>query len=228
MLATGSVLVWMDAHMSFGPTWFDKMMDHVDSGTLLCSAWWDYVLSRPLCWGADFVWCGERNYAANRVPGLTFRHRTHFSGDGAVEVPMWMGGCYMALRETYEKLGGFSPFFRTWGRSEEDMCARAQIMGIGVKCVTGAHVGHLTRPRSPYPVRWEDIEFNQVVLIRTVFQQPTAQALERLLQPLPADVRAWLARAQFFDWHRLIQSRRQITDGEFFRRFVSNAPECVT
>jgi hypothetical protein len=140
---------------------------------------------------------------------------------------MWIGGCYMSLRESYEKLGGFSPFFRIWGKSEQDMCTRAWITGLGVKCVTRAHVGHLNRRKFPYAVRWADIEFNQVAIIRTVFQDSTVQVFEQILQPLPSDVSTWLAQVNFGEWRRFIQSRRQISDAEFFRRFVPDAPACL-
>jgi len=226
-LATGEVLVSMDAHMRFAPDWLDRMLAHVDSGSLLCAAWWDYELTRPLCWGADFQWCGERNYAAGRCPGLGFRHRTRFPGEGALEVPMLIGACYMMLRSSYEKLGGFSPFFRIWGKLEQDLSARAWILGLGVRCVSGAHAGHFSRPKFPYPVRWEDIEFNQVATVRTVFQEPAAQTFEQLLQPLAPDVQTWLDQTDFAGWRSVIQLRRQITDAEFFRRFVPNAPECL-
>ena len=224
-IAGGDVLVWTDAHMRFAPDWLGHMLAHVDSGALLCAAWWNYELTRPLCWGADFDWCGERNYAAGRSPGLGFRHRTKFPGDGAVEVPMVIGACYMALRRSYERLGGFSPFFRIWGKSEQDISARAWISGLGVKCVTGARAGHLSRSKFPYPVSWRDIEFNQIAMARTVFQVPVARAIEQSFEPLPAEVRTWLGEASFDEWRQLIQSRRQIGDAEFLRRFVPNAPE---
>jgi glycosyltransferase involved in cell wall biosynthesis len=223
----GDVLVWLDAHMRFAPDWFDQMLAHVDSGSVLCAAWWDYELSRPLCWGADYSWCGERDYASGRSPGLSFQHRTKFPGDGAVDVPMVIGACYMMLRETYETLGGFSPFFRIWGKAEQDLSTRAWIMGFGAKCVTNARVGHLSRSKFPYPVRWSDIEFNQLAIVRTVFAQRTAAQMEDLMRPLPSDVEAWASRADFSKWRSFIQSRRQISDAEFFRRFVPNAPDCL-
>lgn len=226
-LTTGDVLVAVDAHMSFAPDWLDQMLQYVDTGSLLCAAWWNYELSRPLCWGADFAWSGERNYRSGRTPGLAFRHRTKFPGAGAVEVPMCIGACYMVLRESYERLGGFSPFSRIWGKTEQDVSARAWITGLGVKCATGAQVGHLTKKKFPYPVRWEDIEFNQVLMARTVFQEPVAQAIEQFLQPLPDDVQSWLSQVDFREWRQSIQSRRQISDAEFFRRFVPDAPECL-
>ena len=105
-----------------------------------------------MCWGAEFVWCGERDYEAGRIPGFAFRHRTEFPGEGAVEVPMVIGACYMVLRESYERFSGFSPFLRVWGTQEPDISLRAWITGVGTKCVTGAKVGHFSR--SKFPTQW--------------------------------------------------------------------------
>jgi glycosyltransferase involved in cell wall biosynthesis len=128
--ANGEVLVFLDPHMSFAPDWLDQMLAHVDCGSLLCAAWWDWELSKPVCWGAEFVWCGKRDYHAGLSPGFAFRHLTTFPGDGVVEVPMVIGACYMVLRQSYEKIGGFSPFFRIWGKLEQDICCRAWMRGL--------------------------------------------------------------------------------------------------
>lgn len=224
---SGEIIVSLDAHMSFAPGWLEEMLAHVDSGALLCAAWWDYELTRPLCWGADFLWCGERDYHRGRCPGFSFRHRTSWPGLEAADVPMLIGACYMMLRESYERLGGFSPFFRTWGRLEQDLSSRAWLLGLGVKCVPSARVGHFSRPKFPYLVRWEDIEFNQLATVRTVFQESTALAFERLLQPFPARVQDWLEETDFREWRELLQRERRMSDYEFFRRFVPDAPECL-
>jgi glycosyltransferase involved in cell wall biosynthesis len=217
--ASGDVLSFLDPHMSFAPDWLDKMMAHVDSGELLCSAWWDYELTRCHCWGADFCWCGDRDYASGRCPGFDFRHRTVSPGVGAVEVPMLIGASYMMLRSSYERIGGFSPVFRTWGRLEQDLCFRAWIVGVGVKCVTDARVGHFSRKKFPYKVSWEDIEFNQLATVRTAFEESTSRQLERLMQP-PPQVKNGLDESDFNAWRESIQSRRVITDRELFERLV--------
>jgi glycosyltransferase involved in cell wall biosynthesis len=222
---SGDVLVSLDAHMRFASGWLDSMLEHVESGALLCAAWWEYDLARPLCWGADFLWCCERNYAAKLSPGFAYHHRTKHPGDGAAEVPMLIGACYMMLRKSYQRLGGFSPFFRTWGRLEQDISMRAWIVGLGVKCVSGAHVGHFTRSQFPYAVSWADVEFNQMVTVRTAFEEPVARAVEQLFQPLPSEVQTSLNQVDFRAWRQSIQSQRRISDAEFFRRFVPNAPE---
>jgi len=226
-LATGNVIVWMDPHMSFEPHWLDKMMAHVQSGALLCTPWWNYELTRPLCWGADIVWCGERDYTKNRSPGFTLRHLTRLPDQDAVDVPMVIGGCYMMLRESYEEIGSFSPMFRIWGSSDMDLSIRSWMARKGVKCVTRASVGHLVKSRFQYPVRWEHVEFNKVVMIRTVFDDLTALKLEQIMEPLPAEVKTWLTEVDLNPWRTLVQSRREMSDQEFFRRFVPNVPESL-
>jgi GT2 family glycosyltransferase len=219
-VATGSVLVWLDAHMSFAPDWLDRMLEHVDSGSLLCSAYWDYEQSSCYSWGADFVWCPERDYSLRRSPGFALRFRRRFPGPGAVEVPMVVGACYMLGRASYEVLGGFSPLFRVWGVDEQDVSARAWLNGLGVKCVAGARVGHLCRPGFPYPVQYEHLEFNQIVMLRSLFGDATVRALEKFFEPVPGQVQEWLDDTDVSAWRAAVQSRRRLDDSEFLRRFV--------
>jgi len=223
-IASGDVLVWLDAHMTFAPDWLDQMLTHVGSGALLCSAFWDYDLSTCHCWGADFVWCGERNYWEGRSPGFGLRHRTRFPGQGAVNVPMIVGACYMTLRSSYERFGGCSPLFRVYGADDIDMSVRAWISGLGVKCVTGARVGHLSRSAFPYPVNFEHFEFNQLAMVRTTFEEQTVNALERYFEPLPAAVGKWSDQTDFSSFRELVQSRRRMSDAEFFSRFAPGTP----
>ena len=226
-LASGEVLVFCDAHMQFAPGWLERLLEHVDTGAFLCAAWWDYELTHPVCWGGEYRWCGERDYKAGKTPGFTFRHLTRYPGPGAVDVPLALGACYMVLRDSYDRMGGFSPYFRIWGKCEQDVSARAWITGVGAKCVTDAHVGHLSRKKFPYPVSFSDIEFNQVAMVRTTFEEATVNAIEPLMQPLPAEVQSWVDQMDFAEWRERVQSQRRMSDAEFFQRFVPNAPEAV-
>jgi glycosyltransferase involved in cell wall biosynthesis len=219
-LASGDVLVCLDAHMSFGEGWLDRMLAHVESGALLCSAFWDYDRETCHCFGADFEWCGQRDYDAQRYPGFRFRHRVRPPARAAVEVSMAIGACYMLLRSSYEALGGFCPLFRVWGADEQDLSARAWMAGLGVRCVTGACVGHLWRPAFPYPVHFEDLEFNQLALIHSVFDEETIELLCRAFAPLPERVREWLDERELAAWREVVQSARRYEDEDFFLRFV--------
>jgi hypothetical protein len=76
----------------------------------------------------------------------------------------------------------------------------------------------------PYPVRWDDIDFNQVVTVHTAFEESTAQVFEELLHPLPKQVQTWRGETDLNEWRRSVQSRRKIRDSEFFKAFLSDAP----
>jgi len=219
-LAGGDVLVCLDAHMSFGRDWLDRMLAHVESRALLCSAFWDYERHACHCFGADFEWCAQRDYGAQRYPGFRLRHRQRLPRRGAVEVSMAIGACYMLLRSSYETLGGFCPLFRVWGIDEQDLSARAWMAGLGVKCVADACVGHLWRAAFPYPVCFEHLEFNQLASIRSVFDESSVAMLEAFFAPLPPLVRAWLDAIDVSPWRDVVQGARQFEDRDFFARFV--------
>jgi glycosyltransferase involved in cell wall biosynthesis len=223
-LAAGDALCWMDAHMTFDPHWLEHMGEHLAPGVYLCSAFWSYDRTQCHGFGADFEWSGTRDYAAGRNPGLGLRHRTAHPGDGAVEVPMVIGACYLIHRDTYAQLGGLSPLFRVWGSDEQDFSARAWLAGVPVKCVTGARVGHMWRPQFPYPVAYDHLEFNQLALLRTVFEEATIATLEPWFEPLPPAARAWLDEADVAGWRAVVQAARKIGDREFLARFLPRAP----
>jgi glycosyltransferase involved in cell wall biosynthesis len=67
-IATGDVLVWLDAHMSFGEGWLEQMLLCADARSVVCSPFWAYDLKDCHCWGADFVWNDSRDYHAQRYP----------------------------------------------------------------------------------------------------------------------------------------------------------------
>lgn len=221
-LATGNELVILDAHMTFDPGWLAPMLDHVDSGALLCAAFWDYERKLGASYGADFEWCAVRDYDAGRHPGLWPRHRHEPAPRGAVAVPMALGACYMLQRSSYETLGGFSPLFRIWGADEQDLSIRAWMADLGVMCVPGARVGHLSRRAFPYPVCFDVLEFNQLALIRSVFDYRTVRLMEVAFDPLPGTICTWLDEANLSAWRPVVQRARRMTDREFLDRFVGD------
>ena len=212
--ATGDVLVWLDAHMTFADGWLDKMLAEAASGALLCSAFCDYELTLCHCWGADYVWSGQRDYSNQQYPGFGLRHRVSSPDAEVVDVPMIIGACYMLSRDAHTRLGGFTPLFRVWGIDEQDLCLRACLMGIPVRCVTTARVGHLCRNAFPYPVSFEHLEFNQLVMIRSVFQTSTIERIERYFAPLAPTVTEWLESTDVQGWRAAVQQRRVLSDEE--------------
>lgn len=219
-IARGEVLVCLDAHMTFDPDWLTRMLDHVESGALLCGAYGNYERTEVGCYGADFEWVGRRDYESGLSPGFRPRHRRSDPGPGAHEVPMVLGACYMLLRSSYDALGGFSPLFRVWGVDEQDLSARAWLAGLRVACVADARVGHLTRAAAPYQVVFDHIEYNQLAFLLSVFDFRTIDSLLPSFDPLPALVPDWLAEADVAGWRAMVQRRRRLSDEEFFHTVV--------
>jgi glycosyltransferase involved in cell wall biosynthesis len=219
-LAHGDVLVFVDAHMSFGDHWLEQILLQIHHDALLCSPYWTYDLKDCLCWGADFQWNTTRDYAAQQYPGLGWRHRTEPQSHPLVEVPLLIGACYAMRREVYDRMGGYSPHLRIWGVEEQDLSARAWMAGFSVACATQVKVGHLVRNAFPYPVLFDHLEFNQLVVIRGLFERETIEVLERDFEPIPDEVTAWLAETDLSRWRAAIQRRRKMTDAVFFARFL--------
>lgn len=226
-VAAGTVFVWLDAHMSFGPHWLEQMLVHLDGESLLCSPFWSYDLHDCLCWGADFVWNPNRDYLNQKHPGFGLRHRTTAPAGLIVDVPMVIGACYMVRRDGYERLGGFCPHFRIWGIDEQDMSARAWIAGLRVRCATQARAGHLCRSQFPYTVEFDHLEFNQVVMIRSLFEPATCERIEEYFKPVPPRVAEWLAETDLHAWRQTVQRSRRLPDALFFSRFVQELLPCA-
>lgn len=222
--ANGDVLVWLDAHLTFGGGWLQALLAEVESGALLCTPWRDYARTAIRCWGSDFGWANAWEAAEPPRPGFDYAPRRRRPRGPVVEVPMIVGGCYAMARDAYERLGGVCPLFRVYWGDEFDLSARAWLGGSGVRCVAGAEVGHLDRPRHPYPVSWSHVEHNQVVLIRTVFETDTAAVLEEFLHPLGDEAARWVRESDVEGWRREVQGRRRIRDDEFFRRLAPRVP----
>ncbi|HEX4137602.1 MAG TPA: glycosyltransferase [Bryobacteraceae bacterium] len=215
--SSGNVLVTLDAHMTFELDWLDRMLEHVDSRALLCAAWMNYERSRTYCFGADIAW-GQSQFT-----GFGFRHRTEKPRRASSPISVILGACYMIRRDAYEQLGGFCPLFRVWGSDEQDMSIRALMAGLEVRCVAGAGVGHLDR-QLPYPVSWDHSIYNEIVMIRSVFEEGTAKLLEEFFEPLSDNVQNWLRALDLREWRSVVQSQRRMQDVDFFRRYAKDAP----
>jgi hypothetical protein len=101
---------------------------------------------------------------------------------------------------------------------------RAWITGFGVKCVTGARVGHLYGSTFPYRVSFDRIEFNQLLRVRTVFEESTLQVLEEAFKPIPFQIEEWFEQVNWLSWRATVQANRKISDTDFIRRFLPTVP----
>lgn len=221
--ARGEVLVVMDAHLTFGEGWLEALLGPADSGVVVCGGYWDYERAAHASFGADLRLETVRDYARGRSPGLQVVPRMRRPPDGVHEVPVLLGGCYLLTRETYDALGGFCPLFVTWGADEQDLSLRAWMSGGQVVCAPEARIGHLTRRSFPYPVTFEDVELNQLVMIRSIFGYRLVEALQAFFEPLPDAVRHRLSTLDVGQWRRRVQRSRVRSDEEIVARLLPQA-----
>ncbi|MBY8967153.1 glycosyltransferase [Algiphilus sp. NNCM1] len=222
--ACGDVLVSLDAHMSFAPGWLEEMLKYVDSGALLTPPWRNYRHTTTYHWGCSFGWQSQRFNNYSKIVGLQYHGL--FEPQPmlpVVDVPMVIGACYVMRRDAYEAIGGWNPHFSIYGSEEQDLSARAWLFGNGVKCVTGARVGHLDRDGTnptPFRILLDYYEHNQAVMIKTLFEPETTQILEDFIEPLTVGVRESLSKVDLEGWRSFLQPRRKMSDAQFFRRFL--------
>ena len=67
---------------------------------------------------------------------------------------------------------------------------------------------------------FEDLEFNQLALLRTVFSDATIAMLEPSFFPILPIVEQWLESVDVPVWRDTVQSARRIQDSDFFLRFL--------
>jgi hypothetical protein len=63
-------------------------------------------------------------------------------------------------------------------------------------------------------VCFEHLEYNQLVMIRSVFEAPAIERLERCFAPLPDTVAEWLQDTDVGSWRAEVQAGRVRTDDE--------------
>lgn len=229
-LAKGDVLAIVDAHMSFAPGWFEAFLPYVESGALLCSPWWDYRHTRVYCWGCDFTW---NQVAGSNVVGFGYRGRLDKPKKKAPEIPMVIGACYVIQRQELERIGGYPPLFAGYGVEEQELSARAWLIGHGVRLITGARVGHLNREQDtrngrigkvPYLITATHLFHNQYALMRSLFEDETVALLSQYYEPLSDETALSLKGVDIEPWRRQVQAQRRRSDASFFRRFVPKIP----
>lgn len=229
--AAGDVLVSLDAHMSFAPGWLEEMLKYVDTGALLTPPWMNYRQSSVYHWGCRFGWQGHRDNKVSQIAGLQYIGLYEPAiMKPILDVPMVIGACYVMRKDAYEAIGGWNPLYSIYGSEEQDISARSWLLGNGVKCVTGARVGHLDRDTTnitPFEIQRKHFEHNQAVMIKSLFEPETTRILEDFIEPMSLEVKESLAKVDIEGWRDLIQRRRRMSDAEFFKRFLKSESPLV-
>jgi GT2 family glycosyltransferase len=209
--ATGSWLLWSDAHVEVQPGWpaaFTAALADPRVGAVGPAV--------AALGGAGHTGFGLRWRSA----GLEVQWLPR-QGDEPYPVPI-VSGCFLAMRrEVFEQTGGFDPGLRFRGGGEVELCFRLWALGFECRVVPGTRIAHLFRSRFPYPVSAVDVLHN---LLRTAivhFGRDRLAAVVAALGRRPAFPEALALVLDSDVWSRRadIRARRVLDDQAFFDRF---------
>jgi glycosyltransferase involved in cell wall biosynthesis len=221
--ATGSLILWSDAHVDPEPGWSSAFAALLADPCVGAAGSAVAALDDDSSVGFGMRW----KNAALDVEWLP-RER-----DEPYAVPI-VCGCFMAMRrEVFEQTGGFDPGLILWGGGEMELCFRLWALGYECRIALRTRVAHLFRPRFPYAVDPAAVLHNMLRIAIIHFDRDrlgiVIAALSRnpvfphaLALVLDSDV--WLRRSD-------MRSRRVLDDQAFFDRFpmpgLSRQPDGV-
>lgn len=162
-LASGTVVVFSDAHVTPSPGWLEP----------LCDALADPGAGAVAPAISPMGTTGQRAYGFTwRAPSLTtawlYRH------EGGVRTVPMLCGCFLALRrETFDQVGGFDEGLVTWGLEDAELALRLWRAGYECRIAADSHIMHLFRPTFPYQVGW-GVTLANVLRVGTIHFGPTA------------------------------------------------------
>jgi glycosyltransferase involved in cell wall biosynthesis len=142
-VATGTVLVFLDAHSYTPPGWLPPLLA---------------AFERPEVGLVGPTFGSLRHDPRVRGSGMTFvdagLHTAwlHPRPGPPHPVPLTPGCCHALRRSDFEALGGYDDGMTRWGSEDLEICLRVWLLGSEVVIQPASTVYHLFREEHPYPV----------------------------------------------------------------------------
>jgi glycosyltransferase involved in cell wall biosynthesis len=209
--ATGGLLIFADAHIRLGRSWWKPLAEVLEDPRIGAAAPAVTHLHRIAASGyglrftgpdLDARWIGVR-------PGAPA---------GAPIVP----GCCLAMRaETFRAVGGWDGGLRHRGGTDNEMSVRIWLLGYEAVVHPDVRARHLFRGESPYPVGWPEYLHNR---LRLAFAHLSPQRIAKVVgalhrHPAFGEATALLVEGNISRRRLEMLARRKRTDDEYFERF---------
>jgi GT2 family glycosyltransferase len=211
----GEIIVISDAHMEAPENWWEPLAAALQNSSVGMVAPAIYAIGRRDCLGYGLH---IEDYSL-RLRWLSKRHAIPYS------VPV-VSTCFVAFRrEVLEKISGFDEGLDTWGHTDLETSLRIWLFGWKVGVVPELKIGHLFRPKHPYPVQWRSVLYNA---LRVAFVHFSPERLERVVEVasthpcFPPELAKVVARDCALRRDDLAR-RRTHSDSWFFQRFQPNS-----
>lgn len=205
----GDVLVFCDGHVLVEDNWLDRLVECTSRGVDAVSPAIAAIGQRgAVGYGQTWNERLENKWLPRRALG-------------AYAVPLLPGGCMAVRREAFGMTGGFDDGFKVWGHEDEEISLKLWLFGYKLYVHTEVIVQHQFRPRHPYPVKLNQVQYN---FLRMIFSHLSSLRISKVLEfyrdkhdffKVLTDVMlsdVWEQRQKFLN-------ERSRSDAWFFRRF---------
>jgi glycosyltransferase involved in cell wall biosynthesis len=188
LLASGDIIVFLDAHMAVQPGWLDTLISSLER--LGPAA----AITPNISPVMEDSWLpGERN---DHVAGLDEKLDFIWFPEDQIPptglVSTVLGCCTVMPKSLYYDIGGFDLGLRRWGCEFIDLIIKVYAIGGGCYYEPAVTVGHLFRNVFPYAMSYRQLNYNK---LRTGYVHFTESCFRRLvgfLVPSPEIVEAML------------------------------------
>ncbi len=224
-LASGNVLIFLDAHMRVSGQVLRRLAAQaLEVNGIVQAASRDITLtSTMLAFG-----CSWNHTPKEDIP-FALKWIGGENGKGLRRVGGLMGACYAIPTEIFNRLGGFMETPGLWGYGEETMSMEAALCDVPIFCSAEHSARHWYRDRidQPFGIPDDDVWMPRYAGLKIVLEDDTFRTLMARLRDRywSERVAKMLAGDQVQAEHEAFQAIRQHDDRWFFDKHVPEMSE---
>lgn len=208
-VARGGIFIFCDAHIFVEDHWIDRLAEPLLNGALdaVCPSIAPH--DRPKDASGGFTWDEKLGFKwLPRPPRLS-------------PVPLLPGGCLAVKKSVFYDVEEFDRGFTVWGREDEEISLKMWLFGYRLGVNPDVKVLHIFRPRHPYRVTWEHVDYNLLRMAYSHFKNERIAKVLDLIRHHPNShlVSLRVAASDVIDQRQKYFSRRKRDDDWFFRVF---------
>lgn len=177
-VASGDVILFLDAHMRCEPGWYENAIARLESNPK--------TIYNGSCLGLNEKTGMDLSKFQGVYSGATLRIFDPASKEilegkwmchkDDSEIPCLMGAIYFVPRDVFFAIGGLKAL-EQWGTDEPYLSLKAWLAGYQIKQLNTVRIGHKFRKTAPYATKSLWLPYNKIRAIMTIFDQPTSDFL---------------------------------------------------
>lgn len=205
----GEILVFCDAHITVPHDWLGRLYKN-------------FLLP-----GVTGISPGIASMEDPRAVGygMTWNERLEVKWlprpSGVITVPLLPGGCQAFRREAFTTVNGYDRGFKVWGHEDEEISFKMWLFGYSLFIDPYFSVNHLFRPRHPYPVSMDHVNYNFLRMAYSHFGEKRLAAARDLIRSKGnfEKTLSSVMQSDIWEQRRDYLSRRKRDDDWFMKKF---------